>query len=338
MAKLRCTRANVDGEQLLLVEVEAPGTPDGPAALDLVVAAPRAGAGAVAARSAAETLGARFAYLEDCPWDLEPGDGPAPLRAVLLAGPVAPGGEGALEREVYRAAREGVVTSTFGLGRHDPAPLARAAELGGGRYTPVTGDAPALARALRREAAFLRGTALDGAELSLWGARVTPLLGPWRGRRGLLGPLAPGERRTLLLRLEGGGPAVALEAEVRVRRGRELHRVAAVPEAAGGPRHERVAFERGVARLHALYRGLGDLRGAGDVRRFLRALAEARAALERGADPRLPRLMRGVEALEAALRPLAKRYEGEALAGQRLERLAEAVTLNSTGAGPAQGL
>lgn len=338
MAKLRCTRANVDGEQLLLVEVEAPGDPDNPAALDLVVSAPRADAGAEAARAAAEILGARFAPLEDCPWDPEPGDGPTPLRAVLLVGSGTPEGAGALLREVYRAAWERVVISTFGLGRHDPVPLARAAELGGGRYTPVTGDAPALARALHREAAFLRGTALDGVELSLWGARVTPLLGTWRGRRGLLGPLAPGERRTLLLRLEGEGQEVALEAEVRVRRGRELHRVAAVPEVGGGSRHERVAFERGVARLYALYQGLAGLGGAGDVRRFLPALAEARAALERGADPRLPRLLQGLGALEAALRPLAERCEGEVLEALAREFLAEAVTLNSTGAGPAQGL
>ncbi|MCS7067935.1 MAG: VWA domain-containing protein [Meiothermus sp.] len=242
----------------------------------------------------------------------------------------------AIAAEVLRAAQQGVYTSTVGIGLgYNEALLSYMAEVGGGTHLFLPDEAaPELTEALLEELSFLRGAVLDGVELRLLGARATPLLGVWERAQGRLGPMAPGEVRTLLLRLEplSEAPVEApvLEAEVLGPRGRERYRLTLPEPVAAGPDYQQVAFERGVAQLRQLYARLSDLEGPEQAQALLEAALTIRATLEGHRDPRTPQLLAQLGQLEARLERLTRAFEQREAIWFAKAFLTEADSLNST--------
>lgn len=238
----------------------------------------------------------------------------------------------AITERVERAALRGVMTSTLGVGLgYNEHLLSEMAEAGGGTHLFLPdGEEGNLGPRVLEEFAFLRGAALDGAELGLWGARAEALLGRWRGSRGFVGPMAPGERRSLLLRLEQPGEEVSLEAEILLPKGREQHRrVLGEPEREG-PAFERVFFELQVAEVRQLYRELAGVENEEQASLLRLQASVARLNLEGGSDPRVPGLLRQLERLEAALLQLSRRHDPQVLGQLSKAFICESDTLNST--------
>lgn len=242
----------------------------------------------------------------------------------------------AIAAEVLQAAQRGVYTSTVGIGLgYNEALLSNMAEVGGGTHLFLPDEAaPELTQALLEELAFLRGTVLDGVELKLLGARATPLLGVWEGGQGYLGPMAPGEVRTLLLQLEPLSDVATLEAEVQLPGGREKYRLTLPEPAPTGSDYRQVAFERAVAQLRLLYARLSDLEGPGQAQVLLEAVQPIRAALQGHSDARTPQLLAQLEQLEARLKRLATSFEFHEARWFSKAFFTEADSLNSSSRKP----
>ncbi|WP_234554299.1 vWA domain-containing protein [Thermus caliditerrae] len=201
----------------------------------------------------------------------------------------------ALVQEAAKAAEAGVYTFTLGFGEgYDRELLAGMALAGGGTHLyAAQGE---LQEALEGELAFLRGPVNLGARLAL-GEQVRHLA-----------PFAPGERRVVLLRVEGEMP---LEVEERTPHGK-VSRLFPLPPRApkGSPDWHLVELEELLAAgARLLAAEPQDKEEAKALRQQALDLKELLEGHPLAQNPRAQGLVEALEAFAGTLAQLARRFD-----------------------------